>query len=53
VEGIGVSNPAAIPGPAAISAVAAIRACWFPGRIPMLSNHLAVPEIRPPEKILL
>ena len=51
--GIGVSRPTARPRPADISVVAAMRACNVPGFIPMLSNHLAVPGIRPPPKNLL
>src|ERR1700757_1400950 len=51
--GIGVSNPAARPSPADTSVVAATVAWNFPGFMPMLSNHLAVPGIRPPPKNLL
>ena len=51
--GIGVSNPTARPKPAAISVVAATRAWNIPGFMPMLSNHPAVPGIRPPPKNLL
>ena len=39
--------------PAAISVLAAIRAWSMPGFMPMLSNHPAVPGIRPPPKNLL
>src|SRR6201997_701649 len=51
--GIGVSSPAARPSPADTSVVAAMVAWNLPGFMPMLSNHRAVPGIRPPPKNLL
>jgi hypothetical protein len=45
------SRPIAKSRPAPISVNAARRAWSQPGRMPMLSNHCAVPVKRPPRKI--
>ena len=48
----GVSSPSASSTPEPISVKAAARACSQPGRMPMESNHPAVPSRRPPRNTL-